>query len=66
MRPLLRRRAAVDYEPGAGHKAGVVGGEKDDALGDVVGRAEPADRVPRHGLLAYCIDIVAAEIARAT
>src|SRR5215469_7043828 len=43
----LGRRPAVDHEPGAGHKAGVVGGEKDDALGDVVGHAEPADRVPQ-------------------
>jgi hypothetical protein len=39
-------------------------GEKDDALGDVLRHTEPADRVPRHGLLTHRIDIVAAEIAR--
>ena len=42
----LRRRPAIDDEPGADHKAGIVGSEKDDALGDVIGHAEPADRVP--------------------
>src|SRR5208283_4306427 len=49
------------HEPSAGHKARIVGGEKDDALGDVVGNAEPADRVPRHCLLTHRIDIVATE-----
>src|SRR6266436_10221947 len=34
-RGLLRRDAAVDDEACAGHEAGIVGGEKDDALGDV-------------------------------
>ena len=47
-RYLLRGRAAVDDEPGAGHEAGIVGGEKDNALGDVVRHAEAADRKPRH------------------
>ena len=44
---LLGRQPAVDHEAGAGHEGGIVGGEKDDAFGDVVGRAEPADRVRR-------------------
>jgi len=43
----LRGDAAVDDEAGPGHEAGIVRGEKDDALGDVVGHAEPADRVGR-------------------
>ena len=43
---LLRGRSAVDYEARTGHKAGIVGGEKDDAFGNVVGHAEPADRMP--------------------
>ena len=62
---LLRCRAAVNDETGAGHKPGIVGGEKDDALGDVVGDAEPANRVPRHDLLTHRINVVGAEIARA-
>jgi hypothetical protein len=43
----LRRGAAVDDEAGAGHEGVVVGREKDDAFGNVVRRAEPADRVGR-------------------
>jgi hypothetical protein len=35
IRGLLRCDAAVDDETGAGHEAGVVRGEKDDALGDI-------------------------------
>src|SRR5579885_3333839 len=46
---LLRGQAAIDDEAGAGHKRGVVGGEEDDALGDVGRGAEPADRVGRQG-----------------
>src|ERR1700730_356274 len=45
-RPLARRhlgllsgQPAIDHEPGAGHEGSIVGGEKDDALGDVVGHA---------------------------
>ena len=44
---LLGGQPAIDDEPGPGHEGGIVGGEKDDALGDVVGHAEPADRVVR-------------------
>ena len=43
---LLRGDAAVDDEACAGHEAGVVGGEKDDALGDVGHRSHAADRQP--------------------
>ena len=43
---LVRGRSAVDYEARTGHKAGIVGGEKDDAFGNVVRHAEPADRMP--------------------
>ena len=57
-------RPGVDHNPGAGHKAGIIRGEKDDALGDVIGRAEPADRVDRQGELTHRLDIVAAEVAR--
>src|SRR6266446_725613 len=62
---LLRRQPAVDDEAGAGHEGGIVGGEKDDAFGDVVGYAEPADRVVRQGEPARRLDIVGAEIAGA-
>jgi hypothetical protein len=62
--PSLCRRAAVDDEPRAGHEAGIVGGEKDDALGNVLRHAEPADRVPRHGLRAHRIHVIGAEVAR--
>src|SRR3984893_3455397 len=62
---LLRRQPAIDHEPGPGHESGIVGGEKDDALGDVVGHAEPADRVPRQGELTRRLDIVGAEITGA-
>jgi hypothetical protein len=51
---------AVDHELGAGHKAGIVGGEKDVALGDVVGHAEPANRVARHRPFRDGLDIVGA------
>jgi hypothetical protein len=60
---LIARSRAVDDEPGSGHEAGVVGGEKDDTLGDVFRHAEPADRVPRHDALAQRVDVVGAEIA---
>src|SRR5215475_5519574 len=43
---LLRGDAAIDDETGPGHKAGVVRGEKDDALGDVAHRSHAADRQP--------------------
>src|ERR1700730_9797804 len=39
---LLRGDAAVDDETGAGHKAGIVRGEKDDAVGDVAHRPHAA------------------------
>src|SRR5437870_2824333 len=44
---LLRGQPAIHNQPGPGHEGGIVGGEKDDAFGDVFGRAEPADRVAR-------------------
>src|SRR6266851_9597390 len=62
---LLRRQPAIDDEPGPGHESGIVGGEKDDALGDVVGDAEPADRVPRQSEPTRRVDIVGAEVAGA-
>src|SRR5438128_2523087 len=61
---LLRGDAAVDDETGAGHKAGVVRGEKDDALGDVGHPAHAADRQPGQRLAARLLDVVGAEIAR--
>src|SRR3984893_4655554 len=62
---LLRGQPAIDDKPGPGHESGIVRGEKDDALGDVVGHAEPADRVPRQGEPARRLDIVGAEVAGA-
>jgi hypothetical protein len=49
------------YRPRArpSHEGGIVGGEKDDALGDVVGHAEPADRVGGQGKPTRRVDIVA-------
>ena len=64
MRPLLRGNAAVDDEAGAGHEAGIVRGEKDDALGDVGHRSHAADRQPGQRLAARLLDVVGAEIAR--
>jgi hypothetical protein len=55
---LLRRQPAIDDEPGPGHEGGIVGGEKDNAFGDVVGRAEPADRVARRREPARRVGIV--------
>src|ERR1700730_12833097 len=51
-RSSLRRDPAIDDETGAGHKAGIVRGEKDDALGDVGHRSHAADRQPRQRLAA--------------
>jgi hypothetical protein len=62
---LLGRQPAIDHQPRPGHESGIVGGEKDDALGDVVGHAEPADRVGRQGEPTRRVDIVGAEIAGA-
>src|SRR5438094_6694693 len=45
-RGLLRGDAAVDYETGPGHEAGIVRGEKDNALGDVGHLPHAADRQP--------------------
>src|SRR5712691_6431522 len=61
---LLRGDAAVDDEAGAGHEAGIVRGEKDDALGDVGHRSHAADRQPSQRLAARLLDVVGAEIAR--
>ncbi len=62
-RGLLRGDAAVDDETGPGHEAGVVGGEKDDALGDVGHRSHAADRQAGQCLSARLVDVVGAEIA---
>jgi hypothetical protein len=56
--PSIRRHRP---RVGAGHEAGVVGGEKDDTPGDVI---EPTDRVARQGELTRRIDIDGSEIAR--
>src|ERR1700730_17549914 len=63
-RGLLRGDAAVDDETGPGHEAGIVRGEKDDALGDVGHRPHAADRQPGQRLPARLLDVVGAEIAR--
>src|ERR1700730_10189854 len=63
-RGLLRGDAAVDDEAGPGHEAGIVRGEKDDALGDVGHRPHAADRQPGQRLAARLLDVVGAEIAR--
>src|SRR5882724_4195002 len=55
---LLRGDAAVDDEACAGHKAGVVRGEKDDALGDIGDRPHAADRQPSQRLAARLLDVV--------
>ena len=55
---LLRRDPAVDDEAGAGHEAGVVRGEKDDALGDVGHRPHAADRDPGQRLLARRFEVI--------
>lgn len=44
-RRLLRGQTAIDDETGAGHEPGVVRGEEDDPLGDVLRPAEAADRM---------------------
>jgi hypothetical protein len=64
---IVRATTPEVPEPAAGTWSNclVVGGEKDDALADVVGHGEPADRVPRHSLLPHRIDIIGAEIVRA-
>jgi hypothetical protein len=41
----LRGQAAVDHQAGAGHEARIVRRQKHDALGDVEGLAQPADRM---------------------
>src|ERR1700738_429503 len=64
-RGLLRGDAAVDDETGAGHEAGIVRGEKDDALGDVGHRPDAADRQPSQRLAARLVDVVGAEVGRA-
>jgi hypothetical protein len=56
--PLLRGDAAVDDEAGAGHEAGIVRGEKDDALGDVGHRPHAADRDAAQRLLAGRFKVV--------
>src|SRR6266851_10210572 len=45
------------------HEAGIVRGEKDDALGDVGHRPHAADRKPGQCLSARLVDVVGAEIA---
>src|SRR5438132_1379462 len=63
-RGLLRGDAAVDDETGAGHEAGIVRSEKDDALGDVAHGPHAADRQPGQRLAARLLDVVGAEVAR--
>src|SRR5207248_10064806 len=65
-RPLcsLRRDAAVDDKARAGHKGGIVRGEKDDAFGDIGGRSHAPDRSALDDLPPSHLDIVGAEIAR--
>src|SRR6266851_3850496 len=53
-RPLHRRRAAVDEQQRAGHVRGVVGGEKQDAGGDFIGRAV----TPKQGALGGVIPVL--------
>src|SRR5260370_39111261 len=65
MRPSLRGDAAIDDEAGAGHEAGIVRGEKDDALGDVGHRSHAADRDAFQRLLTSRFKVVCAQIARA-
>ena len=57
--PSIRRHRP---RVGAGHEAGVVGGEKDDTPGDVI---EPTDRVARQGELTSRVDSIGAEVADA-
>jgi hypothetical protein len=45
-------------------KAGIVRGEKDDALGDVGHRSHAANRQPRQRLLPCRVEVAGAEIAR--
>src|SRR5258708_35541198 len=58
-RPLHRRRAAVDEQPRAGHVRGVVGGEKQDAGGDLIGRAA----APKAGALGRRTPVLLAQPA---
>jgi len=60
----LRGDAAVDHEPGAGHKGGIVRDEKDNALGDIGGHPHAADRQALDDLPPCHLNIVGAEIAR--
>src|SRR5215471_19672901 len=60
----LRSGAAVDDEPGPGHETSIVGGEKNDALGDVGNRAQATDRESLERLPAGRVDIVRAELLR--
>src|SRR6202022_943409 len=52
----LRGKAAGEDGAGAGNKAGIVGGEKDDAVGDVAHRPHAADRQPSQCLPARLLD----------
>jgi hypothetical protein len=65
LRPSLRGDAAVDDEAGTGHEAGIVRGEKDDALGDIGNRPHAADRDAFQRLLTGRFKVVCAQIARA-
>src|SRR2546430_2417536 len=56
--------AAVDHQARSRHEPAVVRGEEEDALGDVVGYAEPADRMIVEEPLARRLEIIRAEVAR--
>ena len=55
--PSSRRRRRLDGEAGAGHEAGVVGGQEDDTVGDVGGGAEAADRMGGTRLFAWTFGV---------
>src|SRR5262249_32662239 len=44
---LLRRHAAIQGKDGAGGESAFVAGKKQDAGRDLLGRAEPAEQLPR-------------------
>src|SRR5258708_18369457 len=56
--------AAVDHQARSRHEPAIVRGEEQDALGDVAGDAQPADRVIVEKPLARRLEIVGAQVAR--
>src|SRR5262245_17961614 len=55
--------AAVDHQARPRHEARIVGGQEHDALGDVVGDAEPTDRMECERGLARLFGVVGADLA---